>query len=309
MTLNFGQTLTRAWEILWRHKVLWIFGILSGCATGRSGGGSMNVQFNGTNRDVRLPPEVERFFEQNAGNLPWIVAGVVCGLLLITLLIWVIGLFGRGGLIGGIRLADTAGRVSFGEALAIGTNRVVPLILTSLLIAVPFTLAAVLLVLIVAAIGAATLGIGLLCLIPLLLLLIPIGIGVILVSYVAQLSVVVDNCGPIEAVGRSWAFLRAHLWDALALGLVIFIAELVVGLLLTAPLLVAVVPLVVNLIQLDRTNALPDLNTFLPTLICGGLYLPVLILLDGVLRTWTTAAWTLAYERLSGRPPQVVEAA
>jgi hypothetical protein len=238
--------------------------------------------------------------------LPWIVAGLVCGLLLIVIVIWVIGLIGRGGLIGGIRLADTTGNVRFGQAFSIGTGRVIPLILTGLLIAIPFALAVVVISLIFAAIGVATFGIGLLCLLPFMLLLIPVGIGVTLLSYVAQLSVVLDNSGPIEAVSRAWAFLRAHLVDALALGLVIFIVELVVGLILAAPFLVAFAPLAFNLIELARTNATPDLNTFLPTLICSGLYLPVVIVLDGVLRTWTTAAWTVAYERLTGSAPAAV---
>ena len=35
---NFGEVLTRAWQIIWKHKVLWIFGILASCARGGGGG-------------------------------------------------------------------------------------------------------------------------------------------------------------------------------------------------------------------------------------------------------------------------------
>jgi len=35
MNFNFGEVLTRAWQIIWKHKVLWIFGFLAGC--GQSG--------------------------------------------------------------------------------------------------------------------------------------------------------------------------------------------------------------------------------------------------------------------------------
>ena len=37
MSFNFGEVLTRAWQIIWKHRVLWIFGILASC--GRGGGG------------------------------------------------------------------------------------------------------------------------------------------------------------------------------------------------------------------------------------------------------------------------------
>jgi hypothetical protein len=31
MNFNFGEVLTRAWQIIWKHKVLWVFGILASC--------------------------------------------------------------------------------------------------------------------------------------------------------------------------------------------------------------------------------------------------------------------------------------
>jgi len=39
MNFNFGEVLTRAWQITWKYKVLWIFGILAGCTNGGGGGG------------------------------------------------------------------------------------------------------------------------------------------------------------------------------------------------------------------------------------------------------------------------------
>ena len=38
MNFNFGEVLTRAWQIIWKHKVLWIFGILASCGRGSGGG-------------------------------------------------------------------------------------------------------------------------------------------------------------------------------------------------------------------------------------------------------------------------------
>jgi hypothetical protein len=37
--------------------------------------------------------------------------------------------------------------------------------------------------------------------------------------------------------------------------------------------------------------------------LCLVAYIPIAIIIGGVLRTWTTAAWTLAYQQLTGRAP------
>ena len=34
MSFDFGGVLTRAGQILWKYKILWIFGILAGCVGG-----------------------------------------------------------------------------------------------------------------------------------------------------------------------------------------------------------------------------------------------------------------------------------
>ena len=36
--------------------------------------------------------------------------------------------------------------------------------------------------------------------------------------------------------------------------------------------------------------------------LCFVAYLPVLIVLSGILQTWTTAVWTLAYQQFTGAP-------
>lgn len=64
--MNFGEILSRAWKIIWKHKVLWIFGILAGCGRGGGGGGgSANSGFQssgGNGWDGEVPPGIEQFF-------------------------------------------------------------------------------------------------------------------------------------------------------------------------------------------------------------------------------------------------------
>ena len=54
---NFGEILTRAWQIIWKHKILWIFGILASC--GRSSGNFNSSRGSRGNGGAGgLPPQV-----------------------------------------------------------------------------------------------------------------------------------------------------------------------------------------------------------------------------------------------------------
>src|SRR5215204_3072120 len=105
MNFNFGEVLTRAWQIIWKHRVLWIFGILAGCSQGGSrfnsgsngGGGNGGYGTGSTN----FPPQLERFFEiisQNATAFIGLAVALVC-------IFWIVSIFlgtiGRIGLIRG----------------------------------------------------------------------------------------------------------------------------------------------------------------------------------------------------------------
>ena len=43
MNFDFGEVLSRAWQIIWKHKILWVFGIFAGCARGGGGGGGSGM--------------------------------------------------------------------------------------------------------------------------------------------------------------------------------------------------------------------------------------------------------------------------
>ena len=71
MSFNFGEVLTRAWQIIWKHRVLWIFGILASCGRGGGGGngGGGNSGFQTQGPDINVPPQLEQFFNWVAQNV------------------------------------------------------------------------------------------------------------------------------------------------------------------------------------------------------------------------------------------------
>src|SRR5262245_37382407 len=103
MNFNFGEVLTRAWQIVWKHRVLWIFGILASC--GRGGGGNGGGNSAGNNgfdgSGPNLPPQMMQWFQWMQENIATFIAIVLA----IVCVIWIIATFlsiiGRIGLIRG----------------------------------------------------------------------------------------------------------------------------------------------------------------------------------------------------------------
>ncbi|MGH2522198.1 MAG: hypothetical protein ACRDH2_06810, partial [Anaerolineales bacterium] len=142
MNFDFGDVLARAWRITWNNKILWLFGILS--ALGGSGSEGAQLRFGndfdfspGPGAPPQLPPPVERFFERLQEGDPVVVGvilGLVCVGIIIAVIFFVLSIIGRGGLIGGVQLANASGRVTFGEAWAMGQRNFWRLFVIGLLI-------------------------------------------------------------------------------------------------------------------------------------------------------------------------------
>jgi hypothetical protein len=100
--MDFGEVLSKAWKIVWKHKVLWIFGILAGCGSGFSSNGSNSFRNTYQGNDF---PQVQRFIE----NIPvwvWILAAVAVVVLVIAAIF--LGTIGRIGLIKGAMQAPAS---------------------------------------------------------------------------------------------------------------------------------------------------------------------------------------------------------
>ena len=113
--MNFGEVLSKAWKIVWKHKVLWIFGILASCS---NASGGMNSSSSYQSKDMQLPSGFENFFTQTP-EWQLILIGIVIFLviLLLVLLAVFLGTIGRIGLIRGTQQADKEieTRLVFGE--------------------------------------------------------------------------------------------------------------------------------------------------------------------------------------------------
>ncbi len=222
--MELGEVLSKAWKIIWKNKILWIFGILSSCGRGGGGGGGgggnggsdfnmpNNGDFNFENGENPFSngqfPGMEEFgrnLEQMFGNgdqVPWgIVIGLICLIFFISFLFLFIQSIGRAGMIRGTVLADAGQEpLSFGQVWTAGSPYFVKLFLLNFLIGLAFLIATLILLVPLAFLGIVTMGIGLICIIPLLCLMVPIGWAVNVVIEQANVALVVENLGYIDAI-------------------------------------------------------------------------------------------------------------
>jgi hypothetical protein len=313
MSFNFGEVLTRAWQITWKYKVLWIFGILAGCAQGgggsgsggAGGGGRAGNDGNGTNP---FPPGMQSEFQRVAdwiSNNWWAIALVVLFIILLVILFVFLGTVGRIGLIRGTLQAETgAGALAFGTLFSESTPFFWRIFALQLLVALAF----VLLFLPLLVVGIVTAGIGFVCLLPIFCLLIPVGIAVNMILEQAYVAIVKENLGIIDGWRRGWGVVRANFGPIILMALILFVISFVIGLILAIPFFVVLFPAVFALAIGQGQNWTPLLWAGL----CLLAYLPLMILLRGILTTFTGCSWTLTFLRLTSAPgdntPVVVEA-
>jgi hypothetical protein len=304
--MNYGEILSKAWQIIWKHKVLWIFGILAGCAGGGGGGGGGNASSsfqNGSQNGGDMFPRLQHTINQIP---PAVIVAIVIGVILLILILVVLAIFlgtiGKIGLIRGTLQADQNmdTRLNFGELFSGSMSYFWRVFLLNLLVGLLIFAAVIVLIIIGFGMTIITFGIGLLCLLPLCCLMFPLIWAISVIVEQSSIAIVVENLGVMDGLRKGWRVVKENPAPMLVMFLILQIAiGLIVGLILGIPMFIVMAPLFVGLIaggqQAMTVGAMISL-------MCCVVYLPVLIVLSGILRSYIGSAWTLTYLRLYPMP-------
>lgn len=305
MNFNFGEVLARAWQIVWKHKILWIFGIFASCSRGGGGSGGGGTGGGGGTAPGGQPfPEWQRNMEQFGqwvSDNPWIVAVFVIVVLALVLLSVFLGTIGRIGLIRGTYQAEQGTQsLIFGELFSGSTPYFWRVFGLSLLIG----LIAIAIFIPLGLFGVLTGGLGFVCLLPLICIMIPVLWAVSVVIEQANAAIVLDNLGIGDGLRKSWEVVRNNVGPMIVLALILFIGSMVVGFIVALPVIVAVLPIVFG-------AASNSTNPIWFGVVCFALYLPVMLLLNGILTAYMQTVWALTYMRLTrpqDKAPIILEA-
>lgn len=321
MNFNFGEALTRAWQIVWKHKVLWVFGVLASCGqssgnfNSNSGGGGGDG--GGFGQPPDLPPQVFRWMRTIEENLMTIVVVTLALVCIIWIVSVFLGVIGKVGLIRGAAQADSgAESLVFGELFSGSVPYFWRMFGLSLILALPvFILAVTVAAALVGGVMAsggdesamfAVMGMlpvlaGCLCLfLPLMFVL-----GVIFRQ--AESAVVLEDMSVIPAITRGWEVFRANLGPMILMAIILGVIGFVAGLVLTVPFFIIVIPVMFAFMAGEGRNMTP---LYLMG-VCFCLFVPVAWLIQGIVVAYTESAWTLTYMRLTkpqSAAPTVTEA-
>lgn len=274
--MNYGDLLERSWKYLWRHKILWLFGILQGCQT---------FNFN-TGNNVSQQQALARLERLVSDPLP-LMALVIFGLS-VALLVLILSIVGTIGLIRLTALADqNVPKIRFEDVFSdlwstfwrlFGVNLLWGILIMGLVtIGVGIPVVVTLLV-----IPDALFGIGLLVveiLFLLLCLFLPLVFALIPFIEMTMTTLVVEKVGILKGIRQAWHIYRHHFGKLLVLLLIVTALRIFVPLPILVPL-----------------AALPATPWIILVLLPSGL------LFFGILNAFSQNVFTLAYLQLRPEP-------
>ena len=319
--MDHARVLKRAWEILWRYRVLWIFGVIVALTAGGGAGGGGNYgtwSGDGEGPGVpTIPPEV-------VGTLVAIGVALLCLVVILTIVRLIAQYVSQTAL---IRMVDdyeeTGERRGVREGFRLGWSRTaLRLFVIDLLTRIPGFLT----LFVLALLGAGLFGLMVLIRDGVVLKIIGaiagIGVGflVILASIVISVAIslvrplifrvcALEERGVIESLRVGFDFVKAHLADTVIMwlimvgvqiGWVIVMIPVLLLLLLAGGVLGGLAGLTVGgLSSLVFEGAIPWIAGF-------GVGIPIFILvvaapsvfLGGLAEVFKSSVWTLTYREL-----------
>ena len=311
MNFNFGEVLTKAWQIIWKHKVLWIFGILAGCGRGNGSNSSSWRESNNRFNQYTPSPQMERWFQNIEDNLKLYIAIGIAVLCIIWILAIFLSAIGKIGLIRGTAQADGgAESLIFGQLFSESMPYFWRIFALTLILGLPILLiiipVAVLAVLGMAASGGGDIaGLGLLGMLPIMLgcfcLLVPIMFVLGMIFRQAENAVVLEDMSVLPSLSRGWEVFRANLGPVILMAIILAIIGFVAGLIIAIPVLFIVIPTVFAFFIGQGQSYVPLI--FMGVCLC--IYIPFALVLQGILTSYTESAWTLTYLRLTRKPDEI----
>lgn len=312
--MNFGELFKKAWQIIWKHKILWLFGVLAGCGTASYGGGGGGGGGGGSTSSMQigrgpgswegfplLEPGTQAWIENALlwlESIPWwvwvlLAIAVVLVSLILSVLLMMVGTLGSTGVIKGTSMADEAGVESQPISFTTIFTAIKPyywrVFLLNFGLRILGLFAGILLAIPVFIFVICTCCLG-------LFLLVPIGWFIDLLVTFTTITIIEEDQGIFDGIGRAWQIITRKLGNVVVMFLILGIGQMIIGFFISLPLLLVPLPLVINLFA-------TGFEAVTGGLILSGIllmvFVPVIVFLSGILKAYVLTSWTLTYRRLT----------
>ena len=289
MNFNFGDVLTRAGQITWKYKILWVSGIVISILGLLSL--PISLLFNDPMSFMTTDPAE---MNQRMGSI-WLANGLIFLLSIASIPAYIIGMSVPS--LATRRAEYGEGSLAFGDLVRDSLSYFWRVLGVYLLVYVGIFVFMVAFMACLAALSIVTMGFGFLCAFPLLFLFIPIGILVFSLMETGMSAVIVDNLGVMDALKRAWELVKKNLGAMALISILMYLLSLVVGMVISLPMMVPMFGFIANM------GAEPDFESFGRIFRNMSLWAlafsPIYAVLQGILWTFMQSAWTLTYMRLT----------
>ena len=317
--MDYGEILSKAWKIIWKYKILWVFGILAALGEGSgSGGGNGRSSLNRNSSDfsydpngmTNLPPEMRHAFEnmtQFFSSIPvWVWVLLILGLIVISLIVWALSIMGKTGLVVGAHKGDQGvERLTFGELWSSAGHYFWRILGFMILAIIAILLLMMVIFIPMGILGAFTAGVGMLCMVPLICLIIPVMLLLNIILEQSIIAIVIEDLGIFDGLKRGWMVFKGNIWSLILMAIILGVMSGIISFIISLPLLIAFAPLLIPMLtsitsgSIDfealRSSAMISLG------LCCVIY-PFVLVAEGILTSYVQSAWTLTYLRLTNRP-------
>lgn len=320
--MNYGRLLSRAWEITWHYKFLWVFGFILAFFSGESGP-SFNSSYSFGEGEGQAPSWLTDLGNRIGSIDPatffstFIVA--IIALVVLGLLFWFAGIvlsaIARGALIGSVWAIEQGASTGFKTAFSLGWQRAISLIgidivlnwslgilafiaVSAVLIWMLWPIIPIIMAsvrdggnaesLVPVLLGTIFSGLAALCC--LILILIPVSVIIGLVFVIATNICIIEKDGALRSIGKAWTFLKRNPGPVLLIWIIVVVIHFMFGLIVGLPVAVAVILLLLGVVASQF-----NFTVIIVTIALGILLGLVFLFLSGILKTYSSVLWTLAY--------------
>ena len=287
MNFDFGEVLSRAWQITWKHKVLWGISLLP-----------FLVSF------FFLPVWLVIVFQKDF-DFNWIskwmqnpVAIVL--LVMIYALIFAASIFlqvaSRSSVTLGIYRAETAVEpVAFIDLIKDGLPYFWRILGVSFLVGVGIMIVFFGIFDILTLLSVVTFGFAMLCLQPFFILMIPLSWLVMAFMEQSESAVVADGTNLMDALKRAYELIRSHLWKYVLITLILYVGMATLMSLIIFPVMVPMFFFMMN----DLNAEMDVIRILRMQAVLGTILVPLMGFVQGFSITYMKSAMMLVYLRLT----------
>jgi hypothetical protein len=289
MNFDFGEVLTRAGQITWRHKVLWLLNLLP-----------MLMMF-------LFFPIVFVFIFYTEKN-PLVLNGIFSNPIFVGLIIvfefmlilgsWILSTIARSSTtLGVLRAEEGNPSISFMELLRDGLPYFWRMFGVMLLISLTIGVVFFIFFGCIMAFTLVTMGMGAICAQPLMLLMMPVSLLAMALMEQAEAAVVADNKSVMDALNYAFNLVKTHIWKYVLITLIVYFGTMIVMSVVMFPMMF------IPFFGLSFLGFSPDGSSSSSFMWMMGFFLliliPVIAFVQSVIATFMKSSLTVTYLRLT----------